>query len=70
MKQKSLFAQRLSQARKDKGWSQWSFAEEIGMSIQSVVAWENDYRIPNVDAFVYIVKALGVSADWLLGVNE
>lgn len=70
MKQKSIFAQRLSQARKAKGWSQWSFSEEIGWSIQSVIAWENDYRLPKIDALADIVKTLGVSADWLLGVER
>lgn len=67
---KSIFAQRLSKARRAKGWSQWEFAEILDVNFMTLVRWENDYYLPKIDKLVDIVKLLDVSADWLLGVVE
>ncbi len=67
---KSIFAQRLSAARRAKGWSQWEFAEMLDVNFMSLVRWENDYYLPKIDKLVEMVKLLDVSADWLLGVVE
>lgn len=67
---KSIFAQRLSEARRAKGWSQWEFAEILDVNFMTLVRWENDYYLPKIDKLIEMVKLLDVSADWLLGVVE
>lgn len=67
MRNKSIFARRLSEARRAKGWSQWEFSEMLGVNHMTLVRWENDYYLPKIDKLVEIVKLLDVSADWLLG---
>lgn len=69
-KDKSIFAQRLSQARKAMGLNQWDFAEDLGMHHNTIVFYENDIRRPNIDTLVRIAKFLNVSTDWLLGMKE
>lgn len=67
---KSIFAKRMSDSRRAKGWTQWEFAELLGSTHMSIVYWETDRRKPRIDTLVKMVKLLGVSADWLLGVEE
>ncbi len=64
------FAERLNEVLKDLGLSQSALAKKIGMS-QSVV---NNYctgkREPTLDTLIIICKALGESADYLLGLED
>lgn len=67
---RSLFAQRLIEARTAKGWTQPELAAALGVSSQSVSFWEIDRSYPRMDTLIRLVKLLGVSADWLLGVSD
>ena len=67
---KSVFAQRMGEARRAKGWSQRVFADKLGVCFTTVQYWENDKRRPNIDFLVAVAKLLGVSTDWLLGVKK
>lgn len=67
---KSVFAKRMSDTRRAKGWTQWEFAEMLGVQPTSVVYWETDRRKPRVDILVEIAKLLQVSTDWLLGLDD
>ena len=64
------FSERLKTVLKESGVSQSEFAKKIGMS-QSVV---NNYctgkREPTLDSLIVICKALGESADYLLGIED
>lgn len=64
------FSERLKQSLKDNNISQIELAQKIGMS-QSVV---NNYctgkREPTLNVLILISKALGESADYLLGIDE
>ena len=64
---KSIFATRLAEARRAAGYTQAELAEILDVNFMSLVRWENDYYEPKNGVFVRIVKALGVSADWILG---
>ena len=69
------FADRLKQARSARGLSQADLASALhgmraGEVTQSAVSyWESGKNLPTLDAFVALTQALGVSADWLLGLD-
>lgn len=65
------FADRLKQARSARGLSQADLASALaGEVTQSAVSyWESGTNLPTLDAFVALTQALGVSADWLLGLD-
>ncbi len=56
--------------RKEKGFTQSELAEMLGVSIQAVSKWENNVGMPDISQLVPLSKALGVSADTILGVNN
>lgn len=68
-RKRSGFATRLVMARKAKGWSQAELAYEVDSHQQTVAFWEADRNTPRIDKLAMIAKALGVTTDWLLGVE-
>lgn len=69
-KQRSIFAQRLSECRKARGWTAEELAKQMGVSHSSVANWELDYFQPRIDVLVMLAKLFNVSTDWLLGLEE
>lgn len=69
------FSERLKQARSARGLSQADLATALaqggtGEVTQSAVSyWESGKNLPTLDAFAALTQALGVSADWLLGLD-
>ena len=69
------FSERLKQARSARGLSQADLAAALAQSgtgevTQSAVSyWESGKNLPTLDAFAALTQALGVSADWLLGLD-
>lgn len=69
------FPKRLKQAREARGLSQNGLAAALsiktgGELTQSAVSyWESGKNLPTLDAFAALTQALGVSADWLLGLD-
>lgn len=68
-KKRSVFAARLVEARKAKGWSQMKLANELNLHQQTVAFWEVDKNHPRFELLPMLAKVLGVSLDWLLGVE-
>ena len=68
-KTRSIFAQRLSQARHAKGWSQREFARLLNTDCMRVADWETDRNRPRIDKLSAMAKLLGVRAGWLLGME-
>jgi transcriptional regulator with XRE-family HTH domain len=66
------FGDRLKQARGARGLSQADLAAALsGEVTQSAVSyWESGKNLPTLDTFVALTQALGVSADWLLGLES
>ena len=62
------FGERLRAIRGNK--SQASFAKELGLSQVVYGRYELNQREPNLETLCHIGLALGVSADWLLGLPE
>lgn len=68
------FGDRLKQARAARGLSQADLAAAlqagaIEVTQSAVSYWESGKNLPTLDAFVALTRALGVSADWLLGID-
>lgn len=60
------FSERLTNARKDKGFTQSDVAEKINVSFQAVSLWERGETTPEIDKLVDIASLYQVSLDWLL----
>ena len=59
--------QNLQAARKAKGLSQETLAEQIGVSRQALGKWEKDIALPGLDNLQAAAQVLGVPVDTLLG---
>lgn len=64
------FAVRLRVAMEFSGETQTSLAEKIGIKRQTIGVYCSGQSQPNADTIARIAKALGISADWLLGLTE
>ena len=63
-------SENIKKFRKEKEITQEQFAEMLGVSCQSVSRWESGICYPDVELLPTIAKILGISVDFLLGVNE
>lgn len=68
----TIFRQRLTQAMRDTGTSQSALARAVGVdrSTVSQLLSEESARLPNAQVVGECAAALGISADWLLGLTE
>ena len=68
----ALFRDRLTAAMAERGFSQSALARRIGVdrSTVSQLLAEGSARLPNAQVVAECAAALGVSADWLLGLSE
>lgn len=64
------FGERLAQLRRAAGYSQRDLAAEIGISQRMVAYYETQSDYPPTHLFPVLAKALGVSADQLLGIEK
>lgn len=58
--------ERLKQVRRDSGLTQQGFAEELGLSVQTVKFYEGGYREPTNKTINLICATFGISKKWLL----
>ena len=65
----TLFADRLRDARKAAGKSQTTLGEAAGVSAQNISACEKGKNLPTLFTAVALAKALGVSLDYLCGID-
>jgi|GEM_PF-3226340 len=61
---------RIQDLRKQRGMSQESLGEALGVSRQAVSKWECDNGIPELDALISMSRLFGVTVGQLLGVEE
>lgn len=62
--------ERLKTRRKQLGYSQHELADLTGISQIQISRYEQDANMPTSDMIIKLSRALGVSADWLLGLTE
>ena len=55
--------------RRKQGWSQEQFAEQVGVSRQTVSKWETGASVPELEKLIAISQCFGVTVDQLLGTN-
>ena len=73
--EKSVFAERLTQAMKEHGENQTTLAEKITekyvtIQRQTISLYMNGQSKPDTERLTAIAKVLDVSADWLLGLSD
>ena len=61
-----ILADKIILMRKQHGWSQEQFAEQLGVSRQAVSKWESGLSIPDLDKIIKMSNILGVTTDYLL----
>lgn len=66
----SVFAGRMREAREKRGVGKTEAAKMIGVGETVIRYWENGQRVPNASSLYQICQAYGVSADWLLGLED
>ena len=65
-----IFAERLKSLRIENKLSQMELAKLVNVSQSGIKQWENAERIPNAEAVVKFAKFFGVTADYLLGLED
>ncbi|MDZ4857669.1 MAG: helix-turn-helix domain-containing protein [Candidatus Hydrogenedentes bacterium] len=63
-------AKRIRGQREKRGLKQQDVANALNISPQAVSKWERGENAPDIAVLGGLVKLLGVSVDWLLGVGE
>ena len=68
------FSEKVTKLRKRYGYTQETFASEVGVSRQSVYKWENGTSYPELEKLLKIARTLFITVDDLLneemGLNE
>ena len=70
MKGRKMFSQNLQKIRSEKNLSQEQLADKIGVSRQTISAWESGKASPELDKITAISKLFSVSIDELVGEIE
>lgn len=65
-----MLGQRISELRTAFGWSQVDLAKRLGVAKQTVSNWENENIQPSIEMLVRLAKLFGVTADYLLGLDN
>lgn len=60
------FAEKLTELRKSRGWSQEDLGERLGVTRQTVSKWELGATTPEMEKLAAMSKLFGVSADELI----
>ena len=59
----------IKRLRKERGLTQESLAERLGVTFQAVSKWETDAGMPDVSQIVPLANAFGVRTDVLFGLE-
>ena len=66
----SVFGERLVEARKRQHVTQNDLADKIGMSRSAIGGYEKEGKDASYEVLVRIVRTLGVTSDYLLGIDD
>lgn len=64
------FGEKLSKLRYAKQLSHAQLAKKVGVSTSIIALYETGARLPSLPTFVQIAKSLGVSTDFLVGMDD
>jgi len=65
-----MLGPRIGELRTLLGWNQVELAKRLGVTKQTVSNWENENILPSIEMLVRLSKLLGVSTDYLLGLES
>lgn len=65
-----MFAERLKTIRKQKGYTQVSLAEKLGVSKGTIAMWETGKRTPDFETLINLSDLFDVRTDYLLGKSD
>ncbi len=65
-----IFAERLKELRLERGLGQNVLAVALGLSNASISYWETGKQEPTVGALYKLATFFGVSADYLIGLED
>lgn len=63
-------SERIKMLRTENHISQSQLAKALGVSQKAVSLWESGDRVPSATVIASLAKYFGVSADYLLGLDE
>lgn len=65
-----MVADRIKSLREQKGLTQTELSKQLGITRSSVNAWEMGISVPSTQYIVELAGILGISTDYLLGVDS
>ena len=70
MKGIELFCNRLKELRKEKKLTARDLAEKLSVHDSTIIRWENGTMVPTIDKLYELSAFFGVTADYLLGLED
>ena len=67
---KFMNGERLSELRKDKGYTQQQLAELLSVSKYTISSYENEKTSPDDRSLIFIAKLFNISLDYLMGLID
>lgn len=64
------FSERLKELRRDAELSQDQLAKAVGLTHTAIGLWEQNKRVPNLDAVIALAKYFNVSLDYIAGLED
>lgn len=61
------FGKRLTELRKQRGWTQEEVAKKLNVSAQAVSKWEKDVSLPDIALLTKLASLFETTTDYLLG---
>lgn len=65
-----IFAERLKELRQEHNLSQKEFGKSIGATYSAISYWESNTNEPKISYIVAICTRYGITADYLLGLED
>ena len=64
------FSERLRELRKEAGLSHDELAKQVGLTHTAIGLWEQNKRVPNLEATISLARYFKVSLDYLAGLED
>ena len=64
------FSERLADLRRERGYTQYSFAEALKTSRSNICGYEAGEKFPKYEMLVRMCQLLGVTSDYMLGLDK
>ncbi|MBP3883832.1 MAG: helix-turn-helix transcriptional regulator [Olsenella sp.] len=68
--ERRIIGARIAAARRSAGFSQVELGHLIGVSGQTISNWETSRYLPSASDVVSLVRSLGCSSDYILGLSD